>query len=160
MTSTVRLAAALAITALALLWGWFSGGSDASSDIAPSNRAWTPRPSVEAEDIDSYVARVAEAGLFPRATLRAEATTGLDDSAENLARALYTPNLSAFVRRGETWRIHVYDDERDALIFQEGDRLSDGWLIDSIAPTHVVLRRDAETRTLEAFRTGETTDEN
>jgi hypothetical protein len=160
MTSTVRLAAALALTATALFWGWFSGGSGDSNNIAPSSRAWSQRTSVEAEDIDAYVTRVAEAGLFPSATLRAETTSGSTDSAEGLARALYTPNLSAFVRRDLKWRIYVYDDNRDTQIFEEGDQLSDGWLIASIAPSHIVLRRDAETRRLDAFRTGEVTDEN
>lgn len=160
MTSTVRLTAALALTAMALLLGWLAGGSNDANDIAPSNRDWSPRPSLEAEDIDSYVMRVAEAGLFPRAALRVEATIPSGDSADDLARALYTPTLSAFVRRGETWRIHVYNDEKDALIFKEGDQLSDGWLIVTITPTQVALERDAEIRTLEAFRTGETTDEN
>lgn len=160
MTSTARLAAALALSIIALLFGLVSAGSTGTNDVAMSSRTWSPRLSVEPELIDSDVARVVTAGLFPRANLRDDAPTTVANSSAGLAQALYTPNLSAFVRRTGAWRLHVYDDSSDTLIFEEGDQLSDGWLIASIAPTHVLIRRDGETRRFDAFDRGEVTDEN
>jgi hypothetical protein len=157
MTSKARLAAAICLSAIALVFGWLSPGSGSRDIVETSARAWSPHLSVEAEDIDNYVTRVAAAGLFPRASLRMPGAPV--ETAEGLAQALQTPNLSALVRRGDTWRIYIYDDGNDTLVFRQGDQLSDGWSIASIAPTQVILRRDEETRRLDAFRTGEDTDE-
>lgn len=160
MTAGARLVAALAICALGLVFGWASGGTGGLSALASGPRAWTPTAIAAPSDIDSYVQRIAVSGLFPDAELRRAGESGAPpETAAELARALTEPTLSAFVRRGDVWRIHIHGDNTQSRIYAEDDQLSDGWTIGRIEPTLVILRRDGESRRLEAFNSREPDDE-
>ncbi|MHA6288828.1 SctD/MshK family protein [Maricaulis sp. CAU 1757] len=155
MTSSARLFLSVLLATTAFLMGAFSALGRPDAPLETNARDWSAITIPDADDIDEFVARISAAGLFPEATLRTPDSTGegaAGPSVDTLEVALYTPNLSAFVRRSGDWRLYLYGEQDGAAVFREGDRLADGWVISTIAPTHIILTREGEVRRLDAFR--------
>lgn len=162
MTSGARLAGALLLALAGLVLGWARGSSGADGSLDASGLRWSQLEIAEPSAIDSFVARIASSNLLPRAELRSiEATQDAESpvTADQLAELISTSDLAAFVQRGEIWRLHAYSSPQESTIYEAGDALDDGWIIDSIHADQVVLRRDGEERTLKAFDPGTTDNE-
>jgi hypothetical protein len=154
MTSQFRFFAALAISAVALLGGWFAASSTPDAAPAPSTREWRVTQQGDAEDIDRFVQQILQSDLFPEARLRDElepASAPPIDTAEGLAAALGDPSLTALVRRGDVWRIHLYGAFEGSQVREVGDQLADGWLIVAIEPAAVILERGEDSRRIDVF---------
>ncbi|WP_440958851.1 hypothetical protein ACFELO_01715 [Oceanicaulis sp. LC35] len=155
MTSRLRLMLAAAAALIALLAGWMSG--IASDDAPPAGRRnglVTPQLAAS-DDIDRYVRAVFDSNLFPEVELRsdtqAEPSPDGPQTVEELEQSLRDPSLSAFVKRGDAWRIILYGVGEGAQLREVGDQLSDGWVIQNIDSTSVLLVKGEQSRRIEVF---------
>ncbi|WP_022700443.1 hypothetical protein [Oceanicaulis alexandrii] len=156
MTSRFRLFAAAIAACLALLAGLFNGV--ATNGQAPSGRNTglnTPQLAAS-DDVDRYVQSIYQSDLFPNARLRPD-----DDGAETanaaqtlaeLEQSLNDPSLSALVKREDVWRIFLYGDDEGAQVREIGDQLADGWIIQNIDSTSVLLIKGEQSRRIEVFK--------
>lgn len=155
MTSSFRLLAAAALCVIALLAGWVSGAPNALGGALSGGGSAAPISRTADSDIAGYVNAILESGLFPDARRVADLDSQTGEAqpgtADALAEALQDPSLSALVKRGEEWRIHLYAGYAGASLRRVGDQLSDGWVIEAIEPTAVVLKREDEARRIEVF---------
>lgn len=158
MTSGARLAGAVLLALVGLLLGWAAGAGDVGDGLDASGLRWSQPAVAEPSAIDTFVERVAASNLLPRAELRStNGSTGEEfpATAEGLAELISASDLSAFVQRGQVWRLHAYSSQPESTIYEAGDTLEDGWVIDRINADRVVLRRDGEERILRAFDPGD-----
>lgn len=154
----VRVATAGLIAATAGLAGLaVAPGATPSAVLSPSSAAGGPEPLVPS-DISALSARLRATGLFPAAIPLAEAIAGspdaaaaLGDQAESGSAAIPRPPIIALVREDGVWRIHAGGviTERERLIV--GDELYDGWRIDEIGASQVILRRGDEVYPIYVF---------
>ncbi|GGE45927.1 hypothetical protein GCM10011367_20870 [Marinicauda pacifica] len=154
MTSGARLLAALAVLILAGLAGLASGFQGANPTPVAGLGSWQRVEPPSATNIDRFARQITSSGLFPLAGLREPdaQTDGQISTAEDLARAIASPDLSAMVLRDEAWTLFLYASSgTEAERKRVGDVLADGWQISEIGPTHVTLQRDGTTRRLDAF---------
>lgn len=156
MTSRFRLLAAALAACLALLGGLMNGVTD--SGPAPSGRTsglHTPQLA-GSDDIDRYVQSIFESDLFPNARLRPNTAdnvqSGVAGTIEELEQSLTDPSLSAFVKREDVWRIFLYGDGEGAQVREIGDQLADGWIIQNIDSTSVLLIKGEQSRRIEVFK--------
>lgn len=156
MTSRLRLLMAGFAAIAALLIGWMNGVS--TLDDAPAGRrSGLSAPQLAAaEDIDRYVSAIYESDLFPNAQLRrengGEGQTGATQTIEELEQSLRDPSLSALVKREDVWRIFLYGDNEGSQQREVGDQLADGWIIQDITSTSVLLQKGEQTRLIETFK--------
>ncbi|WP_420434344.1 SctD/MshK family protein [Hyphobacterium sp.] len=155
----VRVATAGLIAAAAGLAGLAVAPNTASSPVlSPSSAAGGPEPLVPS-DISALSARLRATGLFPAAIPLADAiasnpeaaAAALGDQAEGANAAIPRPPIIALVREDGVWRIHAGGviTERERLIV--GDELYDGWRIDEIGASQVILRRGDEVYPIYVF---------
>lgn len=156
MTSRFRLFAAAIAACLALLAGLFNGV--ATNGQAPSGRntGLNTQQLAASDDVDRYVQSIYQSDLFPNARLRPD-----DDGAETanaaqtlaeLEQSLNDPSLSALVKREDVWRIFLYGDDERAQVREIGDQLADGWIIQNIDSTSVLLIKGEQSRRIEVFK--------
>ena len=154
MTSRLRILIACVVAILAALWGWVTS-TDTDESLPISGRGDIALYETDqVEDIDRYVEAIIRSNVFPVAQLHADmdqTESSLTNTAEGLATALADPSLSALIRRGDVWRIHLYAGFEGAQTREVGDQLSDGWIIQAIDATTVLLQRDTDTRLIEVF---------
>ncbi|HCR67308.1 SctD/MshK family protein [Oceanicaulis sp. UBA2681] len=156
MTSRLRLLMAGFAAVAALLFGWLNGVSN-SGDAPEGRRSGLTVPQLAAaEDIDRAVRAIYESNLFPNAHLRQENGegdgTGAPQTVEELEQSLRDPSLSALVKREDVWRIFLYGDNEGAQVREVGDQLADGWIIQDITSTSVLLQKGEQTRLIETFK--------
>ena len=156
MTARFRFWLAAIACLVALLTGWMSS---ISQDDAPpaGRRSGLAIPQLMASnDIDRYVQAVFDSNLFPDVELREEEPTGVaaggPQTVEELEQSLQDPSLSAFVKREDAWRIILYGVGEGAQTREVGDQLSDGWVIQNIDSTTVLLIKGEQTRRIEVFK--------
>lgn len=156
MTSRFRLMFALAAACLALALGWFT--NSAGQDTPPEGRrnGLVIPQLAAADDIDRYVQSVFASGLFPDASLRQDdnampSSDGIQ-TAEQFEQSLRDPSLSAFVKRQDAWLIILYGIDEGAQTREVGDQLSDGWIIENIDSTSVLLTNGEASRRIEVFK--------
>lgn len=157
--SLARLAAAGLIAAAAGLAGLAIAPRTApTATLANSASAGGPAPVLQS-DISALSGRLRASGLFPDAIPLQEAGES-DPASESAILAaqnngesarIVAPPITALVREDRVWRLHAGGviTERDRLI--EGDVLYDGWRIEEIGASHVVLRRGDETHSIYVF---------
>ena len=156
MTSRFRLLLASAAAVLALMLGWVSSFS--GQEFAPEGRrGGLVVPQLAAtDDIDRYVEAVFSSDLFPDASLRDDRSdrAGADgaQTAEEFEQSLRDPSLSAFVKREDAWRIILYGVGEGAQTREVGDQLADGWIIQNIDSTSVLLTNGEDSRRIEVFK--------
>lgn len=157
--SLARLAAAGLIAAAAGLAGLAIAPRTApAATLANSASAGGPAPVLQS-DISALSARLRASGLFPAAIPLQETEDGDPETAAAILAAqsngeaarIVAPPITALVREDRVWRLHAGGviTERDRLI--EGDVLYDGWRIEEIGASHVVLRRGDETHSIYVF---------
>jgi len=156
MTSRFRLLLASALAIFALMLGWFTS---LSSQDAPTQgrRSGLVAPQLAAtDDIDRFVEAVFNSELFPNANLRQDGADGSGSdgpqTADEFAQQLQDPSLSAFVKREDAWRIILYGVGEGAQTREVGDQLADGWIIQNIDSTSVLLTKGEESRRIEVFK--------
>ena len=71
---------------------------------------------------------------------------------DELEQSLRDPSLSAFVKREDAWRIILYGVGEGAQTREIGDQLSDGWVIQNIDSTSVLLIKGEQSRRIEVFK--------
>ena len=158
MTSGARLAGAILLAFLATILGWLGGASNVGGGLDAGGLRWSQPDITEPSAIDSFVERIAASDLLPSAELRSEdePQEGVSlETAEGLAELISASDLSAFVQRGDVWRLHAYRSRPESTVYQAGDTLNDGWVIGDIDADRIVLRRDGEERILKAFDPGD-----
>ena len=156
MTSRFRLLLAAIFSALAIMTGWVTGFSSQEEPPA-GRRSGLAIPVLAAtEDVDRYAQAIFASDLFPNASLRVEGGDGVGQSGEQnveeFERSLHDPSLSAFVKREDAWRIILYGVGEGAQVREVGDQLSDGWVIQGIDSTSVLLMKGEQTRRIEVFK--------
>lgn len=156
MTSRFRFLAAAFAACLALLAGLLNGV--ATNGPAPSGRNTglnTPQLAAS-DDVDRYVQSIFQSDLFPNARLRGgddgAETSGAAQTLAELERSLNDPSLSALVKREDVWRIFLYGDGEGAQVREIGDQLADGWIIQTIDSTSVLLIKGEQSRRIEVFK--------
>ena len=156
MTSRFRLFAAAIAACLALLAGLFNGV--ATNGQAPSGRNTglnTPQLAAS-DDVDRYVQSIYQSDLFPNARLRPDGdgaeTANAAQTLAELEQSLNDPSLSALVKREDVWRIFLYGDDEGAQVREIGDQLADGWIIQNIDSTSVLLIKGEQSRRIEVFK--------
>ena len=154
MTSRFRLLFMACASLLALLAGLFTGAI--RTQEAPEGRRIglsTPQLA-NAEDIDRYVEAIYRSNLFPDAQLRSDAPAnpGEAQTLEELQESLSDPSLSALVKWEDVWRIYLYDADGGIRMHHIGDQLADGWLIQNIDSTSVLLTKGEQSRRIEVFK--------
>ncbi|OAB56165.1 hypothetical protein AY599_28075 [Leptolyngbya valderiana BDU 20041] len=152
MTASFRLLAACLLSLLALVAGWAAAAPAAFDDPLSSGGAGMQISQPGGADIEAHVTAILNSGLFPEARRVVGSGEPQAGTAEALAEALQDPSLSALVKRGGEWRIHLYAGYEGPSVRAVGDQLVDGWAIETIEPTAVVLARDDEVRRIEVFR--------
>jgi hypothetical protein len=155
MTSRFRLLAAACAAVLALILGWITA-LPRSDDGPQGRRTGFSAPQVTgSEDVDRYVQEIFSSELFPAAQLRDE-TLREEESGpltmQELEETLRDPSLSAFVKRGDAWSIILYGVGEGAQTREVGDQLADGWIIQNIDATWVLLTKGEESRRIEVFK--------
>jgi len=162
MTARLRLYVAATACAIALPAGLITALPQAGPAISAARGGWAPQAAPGAADIDSFVARIAAAGLLPAAELRppdGEETPGVNlNTVDELAALMANPDVAALFRDGGAWRLVITGAEGAAEVFVVGDRLEDGWEITDIGATHVALAKDGRSRRIDAFDTVEPED--
>lgn len=151
MTSKFRFLISVLCALLALSGGWLLASPAQLDNQILSRSSLTLPERMAVEDIDRYVQLIYGSSLFPNAQLREE-LQGLPDTADGLAEALADPSMSLLIKREDVWRIHLYDGYEGTRIRQIGDQLSDGWIIQEIHPTDVLLEKGDEQRRIEVFQ--------
>lgn len=157
--SLARLAAAGLIAAAAGLAGLAIAPRTApAATLSASASAGGPGPVLQS-DISALSARLRATGLFPAAIPLQDAEESDSESAAAILAAqgdsenarIVAPPITALVREDRVWRLYAGGviTERERLI--EGDMLYDGWRIDEIGASHVVLRRGDETYSINVF---------
>jgi len=138
---------------MCLLAGWIWAVPQNSDATVQGRRGVMVSEPLEIDDIDRYVLAIHATDLFPNARLRDElqAENMGTDTAEGLAQALTDPSLSALVKREDVWRIHLYAGFEGVHVREVNDQLSDGWTIQTIEPTAVLLEKDGEVRRIDVF---------
>ncbi|WP_439635699.1 hypothetical protein [Oceanicaulis sp.] len=156
MTSRFRLLAAALAACLALLAGVLNGVDQ--NGPAPSGRSSglnTPQLAAS-DDIDRFVHVIDRSDLFPDARLRMTDVetepSGAAQTLEQLEQSLNDPSLSALVKREDVWRIFLYGDGEGAQVREIGDQLADGWIIQNIDSTSVLLIKGEQSRRIEVFK--------
>jgi len=154
MTSIFRLMLAGAIAFSCFLFGLSFSGVNANYASPTSRASLTFNDRIAVEDVDRYVEAIYASDLFPASRLRSMLNGEMEtpDTADGLAAALSDPSLSAFVKRENVWRIHLYAGFNGTRVREIGDQLSDGWIIQDIEPTAVLLKKDQEARRIEVFQ--------
>ncbi|WP_306017368.1 hypothetical protein [Oceanicaulis sp. MMSF_3324] len=156
MTARFRFWLAAIACLVALFSGWLTSVSQ--NDTPPTGRrAGLAIPQLTAStDIDRYVQAVFDSNLFPDVELREDATAataaGGPQTVEELEQSLRDPSLSALVKREDAWRIILYGVREGAQMREVGDQLSDGWVIQNIDSTTVLLIKGEQTRRIEVFK--------
>lgn len=156
MTSRFRLLAAALAACFALLAGALNGVDQ--NGPAPSGRSTgLNAPQLAAsDDIDRYVQSIYESDLFPNARLRSNTVDNMQSGGagtiEELEQSLTDPSLSALVKREDVWRIFLYGDGEGAQVREIGDQLADGWIIQGIDSTSVLLIKGEQSRRIEVFK--------
>ena len=156
MTSRFRLLIASATACLALILGWFTNTS--RQDAPPESRrnGLVVPQLAAADDIDRYVRAVFASELFPDAALRQDENelSGADgmQTADQFEQSLRDPSLSAFVKREDAWMIILYGVGEGAQTREVGDQLADGWIIQNIDSTSVLLTNGEDSRRIEVFK--------
>lgn len=156
MTSRFRLILASLAALLALISGWISS-RPSQDEPAVGRRNGIQVPQLAAiDDIDRYVEAIFNSDLFPDANLRVdgEADSNMDgaQTADEFEQHLRDPALSALVKREDEWSIILYGIGEGALTREIGDQLSDGWIIQNIDSTSVLLTNGEESRRIEVFK--------
>ena len=156
MTSQFRLMLAALTCLVALILGWLN--STLQQDAPPAGRrGGVAIPQLAAsEDIDRFVQAILASNLFPNVRMP-EVSAGLSSEGgpqtlEELEQSLQDPSLSAFVKREDVWRIILYGVGEGNQTREVGSQLSDGWIIQNIDSTSVLLVKGDETRLIEAFK--------
>ncbi len=104
-----------------------------------------PRP-LRASDISTLSARLQATGLFPAAiALPAPEAVG-QMSAEIAEPVAVQPPIAALVREGGVWRLHAGGPATGVSRLIVGDELFDGWRVEAITATRIILARDGEIR--------------
>ena len=156
MTSRFRLFLAGLAALIALAAGVLNGISNPEAPPAGRRNGLIIPQLAASEDIDRYVQSVFASDLFPEVELRVD--TGEAPSAdgpqtvEELEQSLRDPSLSAFVKREDAWRIILYGVGEGAQTREIGDQLSDGWIIQNIDSTSVLLVKGEQSRRIEVFK--------
>jgi len=156
--SVARLGAAGLIAAVAGLVGLAAAPRVAPAPaIAASASAGGPAPVLQS-DISALSSRLRATGLFPGAIplsnpeqsdaemLATDAAQMEDESARILA-----PPINALVREEGIWRLYAGGVVTERALLIEGEELYDGWRIDEIGASHVLLRRGNETLSIYVF---------
>jgi len=157
--SLARLAAAGLIAAAAGLAGLaIAPRTTPAVTLSTSASAGGPGQVLQS-DISALSARLRASGLFPAAIPLQEAGESNPETDAAILAAqgngesarIVAPPITALVREDRVWRLHAGGviTERERLI--EGDMLYDGWRIDEIGASHVVLRRGDETHLIYVF---------
>ena len=152
MTSlnALRLAAA-GLTALAVgVVGLFAAPPTGPDQPGPTAaRVDGPEP-LRASDIIALSARLQATGLFPAAIALPDADTpGDPDGTPEAVES--QPPISALVREGGVWRLHAGGTLTERTRLTVGDELFDGWRVQEISATRVLLQRDDESRSIDVF---------
>lgn len=154
MTSRFRLIVMACASIIALLSGLLTGAIR-TNDAPQGRRVGLDTPQfARAEDIDRYVEAIYDSNLFPNVQLRNDApeNAAVTQTLEELQQSLSDPSLSALVKRGDVWRIFLYDADGGIRMHDIGDQLADGWLIQNIDSTTVLLIKGEQSRRIEAFK--------
>lgn len=154
MTPSFRFISSLALSVIALLAGWIVASPTYGVESLSGGAGAVQIAQTSDADIESHVAAIARSGLFPeaRTVTTTERGPASPETAEALEDALRDPSLSALVKRGQQWHIHLYAGYEGRNVREAGDQLSGGWVIETIEPASVLLSRGGETRRIEVFR--------
>lgn len=156
MTSRFRVLFAAFAALLALVAGVVNGMSDPEGPPMGRRNGLIIPQLAASEDIDRYVEAIFASDLFPEVELRVDApeagTTDGPQTVEEFEQSLQDPSLSAFVKREDAWRIILYGVGEGAQTREVGDQLSDGWIIQDIESTSVLLVRGEQSRRIEVFK--------
>lgn len=135
-----------------------------STHSAPTSRLTAaggiggPEP-VNPDDISALSARLRATGLFPAAipledTLASDPTSvasHLTTLPGGEAAVAIAPPIVALVREDGVWRIHAGGVITERARLNVGDELYDGWRIEEIGATQVLLRRGDEVFPIDVF---------
>ena len=156
MTSRFRLLFAMIASVLALAIGLLSGAPQQDAPTTGRRSGLIIPQMAGSEDIDRYVQAVFASNLFPAVELRSDTDETTADNGpqtvEQLEASLRDPSLSAFVKREDAWRIILYGVGEGAQVREVGDQLSDGWIIQHIDSTSVLLVKGEQSRRIEVFK--------
>ena len=156
MTSRIRLWTAVLACVLAVIWGWVAGASPQQPSYGGQRSGLVIPRLAATEDVDRYAQVIFDQNLFPDASLRLETpredTPGAAQTADEFERSVRDPSLSAFVKREDAWRIILYGVGEGAQIREIGDQLADGWVIQNIDATSVLLTNGEDSRRIEVFK--------
>lgn len=156
MTSRFRLFFAGFAALLALAAGLLNGVAGPEESPAGRRNGLIIPQLAASEDIDRYVRAVFASDLFPEVELRVDDTeASISDgpqTVEAFEQSLRDPSLSAFVKREDAWRIILYGVGEGAQTREVGDQLSDGWVIQNIESTSVLLVRGEQSRRIQVFK--------
>lgn len=154
-----RLGAAILIAAAAALAGLATSPQAAAPALsAPSTVAGGPGP-VVASDISALSARLRATGLFPAAiALHHDGAGGPDadgaasgDAGQGDILPAAAPPITALVREDRVWRLHAGGAITERTRLVAGDELFDGWRVEEISATRIVIRRGGEVRAIDVF---------
>lgn len=147
----LRFVAAGGLALAAGLVGLVTSPRTGPAEPAPSASVVEgPRP-LRASDISALSARLLATGLFPAATALPSANTPQQASAGTGELAVVQPPIAALVREGGVWRLHAGGTMTGMSRLVVGDELFDGWRVEEISATRIVLERDGEIRSVDLF---------
>lgn len=157
MTSRFRLLLASLAALIALAAGLLTGLANPEAPPSGRRNGLINPQLAGSEDIDRYVQAVFASNLFPEVELRTDdgantASTDGPQTVDELEQSLRDPSLSAFVKREDAWRIILYGVGEGAQTREIGDQLSDGWVIQNIDSTSVLLIKGEQSRRIEVFK--------
>ena len=155
MTSTFRLIMAGVVALFALFIGVLGQNADIEASSVQPARVVDPADATSSDEIDAWVERIVEAGLFPDAELYDAPDAESELSMEELQQAFTRPDLTAFVLTNSEWIILILEPEADPRTLRSGDTLIGDWQVAEVTATSVTVTRAGEERRLNAFPTGD-----